>query len=377
MNRAQYAKAFSNINSVQKVNIMGMLLKCIGIWLLILSHKENLWVLCNDDGPLRISLPTGNLHHPKPIGTDAFAGLSSENDTHYQLKEVALRSYPIFKATAVMEQSTSSEHLGSREGNGTQSNHLFKLLHERLPDIDYDNRPSGIKARKRVMHEPGIVPQEDVGSNIEGHGSSVESTDEDTEQNNFPDKKCVCCLNNTLGIRNGSDDDCKTCCDAMQSGNNTSDSVGNETSAAANQTAQDSSPKNGSSSVKQEETYAAANQTAQDSSPENGSSSVKQEGYNSSSLDNISTPMTPLSINRMQLDATKGSNLLSQSPVLEKGLNATGPVIPVVVTFTVLVVVAYAVYFYKRRSEFWKLTHLRYYGYHKHMDSLLDDVHGI
>jgi hypothetical protein len=36
-------------------------------------------------------------------------------------------------------------------------------------------------------------------------------------------------LNNTLGIRNGSDDNCKKCCDTMQSGKNISDSVSNET----------------------------------------------------------------------------------------------------------------------------------------------------
>jgi hypothetical protein len=326
-----------------------MLLKCIGIWLLVSWHKENLWVLCNDDGPLRISLFTGNHRDPKPISTDVSADFSSENDTHDKLKESALRSYPIFNTTAVMEQSTSSELLDSREGNGSLSEHLLKLFLENVTDIEHGNRLSGINAQKGVVHEPEIVPQQDVYSNAEGHGSSVESTDESTEQNNnFPDKKCVWCLNNTSGIRNGSDDDCKKCCDAMQTGNNASDSVGNET-------------------------YAAANQTDQDSSPENGSSSVKQDGHDCSSLDNISTQMTPLSRNRMQLDVTNGSNLLSLSPVLEKDLNATGPVIPVFITFTVLVVVAYAVCLYKRRSELWKWN----YRYHEHTDNPLDDVHGI
>jgi hypothetical protein len=76
----------------------------------------------------------------------------------------------------------------------------------------------------------------------------VESTGENTEKNNhFPDKKCVCCLNTTSGIRNGSDDK--------------SDSVGNET-------------------------YAVANQTPKESSPENGYTASNEDVHISSSLDN-------------------------------------------------------------------------------------------
>jgi hypothetical protein len=348
---------------------MGMLLKCIVMWLLILSHNENLSVNCNIT-----DVPTRNLHDLKPNSTDVF----DRNDTHILVNEVAKKLYPNPNTTAVMEQSTSSEYLGSREGNGSLSEHLSKLDNETFLDIDHDNGSTRTEDRKGVMHEPGIVPQEDVGSNIEGHGSSVESTDEDTEQNNFPDKKCVCCLNNTSGIRNGSDDDCKKCCDAMQSGNNTSDSVGNETYAAANQTAQDSSPENGSSSVKQEETYAAANQTAQDSSPKNGSSSVKPEGYNCSSLNNISTPMTPLSWDRTQLDVTNCSNLLSQPPSLDKDFNSTGYVIPVVITtLTVLVFVVFAIVLYKNRSNFQKWTPRHITDNNKHKEIELVDMHVI
>jgi hypothetical protein len=127
----------------------------------------------------------------------------------------------------------------------------------------------------------------------------VESTDENTVKNNhFPDKKCVCCLNTTSGIRNGSDDK--------------SDSVSNET-------------------------YAVANQTPNESSPENGSTSSNKNVHIFSSLDNKSTS-TPQSTEKKELDVTNDSILLSESPSLSKDFNTTGYVIPVVILILIVLV---------------------------------------
>jgi hypothetical protein len=323
---------------------MGMFLKCVGMWLLIVWHKENVSVHCNI-----LDVPTRNLHDVEPNSTDVFA----KNDTHILVNEVAMKLYPNPNTTAVMEQNTSSEHLDSKEGTDSLSEHVLKLDNETFVDIDHDNRSTRIGDRKGVVHEPEIVPQQDVYSNTEGHGSSVESADENTEQNDhFPDKICVCCLNNTLGIRNGSDDDCKKCCDAMQTGNNASDSVGNET-------------------------YAAANQIDQDSSLKNGFSSVKQDGHDCSSLDNISTSVTPLSRNRMQLDVTNCSNLLLEPPSVDKDLNSTGYVILVVATLTVLVLVVSAILLYKKRSNFQKWTPRHITDNNKYMVIELINMHEI
>jgi hypothetical protein len=77
-----------------------------------------------------------------------------------------------------MEQSTSSERLDSRKGNRSLKEFLLKWYNE----IFLCGNRSTIKDLKEVVCEPEIVPQEDVYSNIEGYGSSVESTDESTNQ---------------------------------------------------------------------------------------------------------------------------------------------------------------------------------------------------
>jgi hypothetical protein len=89
-----------------------------------------------------------------------------------------MKLHPIPSTTAVVEQSTSSERLDSREGNRSLKESLLKLYNETFL---YGNR-STIKDLKGVVYEPEIVPQEDVHSNTEGYGSSVESTDKSTNQ---------------------------------------------------------------------------------------------------------------------------------------------------------------------------------------------------
>jgi hypothetical protein len=133
-----------------------------------------------------------------------------------------------------------------------------------------------------------MVPQEGVDPNVEGSSSSMERTDENIEKNNnFLNSACACCLNNTLklGIINGSDDDCSKCCDTMLTGKNTSDSVSSES-----------------------DTTEAVNVSAVDLTAEDSSRSVKQDGHNSSSLDNTTTSVPPLTRYREPLFTMDGAN---------------------------------------------------------------------
>jgi hypothetical protein len=170
----------------------------------------------------------------------------------------------------------------------TKLSDLLKSYHESFPDIDHGNRPSRTRARKGVVYEPQMVPQEGVDSNVEGTSSSVERTEENIEKNNnFPNNTCDCCLNNVLklAIINGSDDDCSKCCDTMQTGKNTSDSVSSES-----------------------DTDEAVNMPPADLTAQDSSSSVKKDRYNSTLLNNTATSVTPLSRHRKPLVTRGGVN---------------------------------------------------------------------
>jgi hypothetical protein len=132
------------------------------VWLLILWHKENLSAHC--------SIFLAPIQNPPDLKPD-------RNDTHILVNGVAMKLYPFPSTTAVVEQITSTERLASREGSHSLKEFLLKLYNETFL---YDNR-STIKDLKGVVYEPEIVPQ-DVYSNTEGYGSSVESTDESTNQ---------------------------------------------------------------------------------------------------------------------------------------------------------------------------------------------------
>jgi hypothetical protein len=79
---------------------------------------------------------------------------------------VAMKLYPIPSTTAVVEQSTSTEQLDSREDNRSLKEFLLKLY---IEIFLYGNR-STIKDLKGVVYEPEIVLQEDVYSDTEGYG---------------------------------------------------------------------------------------------------------------------------------------------------------------------------------------------------------------
>jgi hypothetical protein len=93
------------------------------------------------------------------------------------LKGVVYEPEIVPSTTAVVEQSTSTERLDSKEGNHSLKEFLLKLYNETFL---HGNR-STMKDLKEVVYEPEIVPQENVYSNTEGYGSSVESTDESTK----------------------------------------------------------------------------------------------------------------------------------------------------------------------------------------------------
>jgi hypothetical protein len=96
------------------------------------------------------------------------------SDTH----GVAMKLYIILSTTAAVEQTASSERLDSREANRGLKEFILKLYNETFV---YKNR-STIKDLKGVVYEPEIVQQEEVYSSTKGYGSSVESTEESTNQ---------------------------------------------------------------------------------------------------------------------------------------------------------------------------------------------------
>jgi hypothetical protein len=108
---------------------MGMFLKCMVMWLLILWHKETLSVHCSI-----FVVPIRNSPDQKPY----------RNDTHFLVNGAAMKLYHIRIATAVVEQGRSSDSLDSMEGNRSLTECLLKSYHETFL---YDNR-STIKARE-------------------------------------------------------------------------------------------------------------------------------------------------------------------------------------------------------------------------------------
>jgi hypothetical protein len=361
-------------------------------------HKENLLVLCNDNSPQSSSLPSGKQNtpreytesmedgggmtpHPDIILLDATPTTSTElrnllksyhesfpdidhgnrpsstkarKGVIYKPYEPQSNSLPSGKQNTPREYTESLEdgggmtphpdksHLDATPTPSTELPNLLKSYHESFPDIDHGNRPSRRKARKGVVYEAQIVPQEEVDSYVQGISSSLERTDEHIEKKkNFRDKTCVCCLNNALksGTINGSEDDCSKCCDTMQNGRNTYDSVssGSDTAEAVN--------------------VSAADLTAQGGSRQNSSSSVTQDRHNSTSLDNTATSTTPLSGHRKPSftpDAANGSpenlKLLSPSPVPSKDSNGSGYV-TVVISVPLLIFIICILLLCKCRKE--------------------------
>jgi hypothetical protein len=331
------------------------------------------------------SLPARSDQEPKPVSTDVSALFSSGNDTDKLQKgtnRVKSEGDSFVNSTIVTKQNRSE--FVSLEGGGGVALHPSFLhpdagltpitelpgplssYHDSLFAVDHDNRTSSTVVEKGVMHKPKIVPRKGVDSNIEGSSTSMEGTDENLETNkNLLDKTCVCCLNNTpnLGKRNKSYYDCSKCCDMMQNGRNTYDSVSSKSETVE--------------PVNMLPAHSAGSPIDEESTLKNNSDSLKQNNQNSGSLNNTSASVTQLLRNKKPLftldaanDLPESFNLPSQSSANDKEVNRTDYVVPVVVVIlAVPLFLVLVVFLYRKTLEFWERRHYR------QMDFLIDGIY--
>jgi len=363
---------------------MDILLKCIGVLLLMLCNKENVWILCKGGGPESYSLPTGNKDVQKQKNQELSDLFSSEKNATDQVKPNTAVS-----GTSITENSRSHESMVHMEGGGdvtlqdisrldassvpdSKSLNPSSSFNDSLPVVDHDNRSSSIVPRKGVAYKQKIVPRKGVDSGTEENssstsGSGIESTGDNTEKNNdFLDKKCVCCFNSTfnVGNKNNSDKNCWKCCGIVNDGRNTSFSV----SSLSNVTE--------SVNVLPADSHASAvNLTSQDSTLQNTSYSVKLDKHESSSLNRTGAAITPPARNKkpqFTLDVLNDlpANLSTQSVSDSTVFSRTDYVIPVVTVIMVIpLVIVLALFLYKKGSEFWERRHYR------RMDFLIDGMY--
>jgi len=350
----------------------------------MLCNKENVWILCKDGGPESYSLSIGNKDVQKQQNQELSDLFSSAKNTTDQVKPNTVVS-----GTSITENSRSHENIVHMEGGGGATlQDISRLDASSVPDsellnpsssfndsfpvVDHDNRSSGIVPRKGVTYKPKIVARKGVDSGTEENsssisGSSIESTDGTTEKNDdFLDKKCVCCFNSTfsVGNKNNSDKNCRKCCGLVKDGRNTSFSV--------------SSMSNVTESVHvlpADSPASAVNLTSQDSTLQNTSDSVKLDKHKSSSLNRTDAAIIPPARNKkppFTLDALNDlpSNSSSQSVSQSTDFSRTDYVIPVVlVIMAIPLVIVLALFLYKKGSEFWERRHYR------RMDFLIDGMY--
>ena len=351
----------------------------------MLWNRENVWILCQDGAPQSYSLPIANNNVQKQKNQDLSALFSSEKNTTDQVKPNTVVS-----DTNITDNNRSHESIVRMEGGGDVTLHRdnsridassvpdrellnsSSSFNDSFSDADHDNRSSSIVPRKGVSYKPKIVARKGVDSGTEENsssmsGSSIESTDDNTEKNNgFLDKKCVCCFNSNLNVgnRNNSDDNCRKCCGTVNDGRNTSFSV--------------SRISNVTEPVKvlpADSPASAVNLTSQDSTWQNTSDSIKLDKNKSSSLNRTAAAIIPPARNKkplFTLDAVNDSpaNLSSQSVSHSKDFSRTDYVIPVVlVIMTVPLVIVLALFLYRKGSEFWERRHYR------RMDFLIDGMY--
>jgi hypothetical protein len=364
---------------------MDILLKCIGVWLLVLLQKENLSVLCTNDTSQSYSLATRDDNSQNKSNADLVNLFSSGNNAEELQKntnQIELQGDSLVSSTRVTQKNGSLENIVHMEGGGGVT-----LYHDKRPDAgpavsvpdllsdsitvaDHDNRSSGVVPRKGVTYrKPKIVPRKGVGTEGNSSGvskSSIESSDENMEQNSdVLSKECICCLNNTssVSIGNETDKNCTKCCNIMKNGRNTSSTVRNISNATVvvNQLPTNSAKPS------------AANFANHGSTWKNTSDSAAQD--NTSSLNSTATSaLTPARNKKplFTLDAADdlAANLSLQSPSHNKSLNRTDYVIPVVfVILAVPLIIVLAVFLYKKGSEFWERRHYR------RMDFLIDGMY--
>ena len=362
---------------------MDILLKYIGLLLLMLCNKEQVWIHCKDGGPESYSLPNGSKDVQKQQNQELLDLFSSEKNTTEQVKPNTVNGI------SITQNSRSHESILHMDGGGvTLHQDISRLDVSSVPDnellnpsisfndsfsvVDHDNRSSSIVPRKGVTYKPKIVPRKGVDPGTEensssGSGSSIESADDNTEKNNdFLDKKCVCCSSGTfnIGNSNNSDKNCQKCCGIVKDGRNTSFSL----SSMSNVT----EPVN---VLPADSPASAVNLTSQDSTLQNTSDSVKLDKHKSSSLNRTAAAIIPPAKNKkpqFTLDAVSDlpANLSSQSVSHSTDFSRTDYVIPLVlVIMTIPLVVVLALFLYKKVSEFWERRHYR------RMDFLIDGMY--
>jgi len=357
---------------------MDILLKYIVVLLLMMCNKENVWILCKDGLPESYSLPTGNKDVQKQKSQELLDLFSPEKNTTDQVKPNT-----VVNGASITENGRSHESILHMEGGGgvtldaspVTDNELLNpssSFNDSFSVPDHDNRSSSIVPRKGVSYKPKIVPRKGVDSGTEENsssmsGSSIGSTDDNTENNNdFLAKKCVCCFNSTInaGNRNNSDKNCQKCCDIMKDGRNTSFSGSSLSNV--------SEPVN---VLPADSPASAVNLTSQDITLQNTSDSVKLDKQKSSSLNRTAAAIIPPARNKkppFTLDAANDlpANLSSQSLSHSTDLSRNDYVIPVVlVIMAIPLVIVLALFLYKKGSEFWERRHYR------RMDFLIDGMY--
>jgi hypothetical protein len=362
---------------------MGVLLKCVGMWFLILWQKESLRVLC-----------ANNDTNQKPFDTDLVDLFSSKNNTDKLEKntsEVEPKCNSFLNITCVEERNTAVKNTVNMEGGGdvmlehdvphfdvgsahSTGSSPLDSSNSSISVTDRGNRSSGIVPRKGVTYKPKIVARKGVGEDHSTEENSsgmtisgIENTDENMEKDNIvPSKKCVCCSSNILNVsaKNESDNNCIKCCNMTNNGRNTSNTVRN--------TSNMTDPVN---QLHIAATSSALNVTTQDETWQNTSDSVKQDKHNPSTLNSTATSAIPSARNKkplFTLDAANDSpaNLSFQSPSHSKGLNRTDYVVPVVCAIlAVPLFIVSSIFLYRKGSEFWERRHYR------RMDFLIDGMY--
>jgi hypothetical protein len=470
---------------------MGMLLKCIGLWLLITWHKENLLVLCNDNNPQSFSLPIASYHEPKPVITDASASISPRNDIEKLQKEIdqltTKEGCSIFIDAVVTNKNISSEHLESMEAGGgvtirpnISCRDEFLILNKTLSDlltkyrdsfpaISHDNRTSNTKVHKVVIDEPKDIQSSSLPSGKQN--TTPEYTENMEDDGGMTLNPEIILLDATSNFNEELSDLSKSYYEivpAIGHDNRPSSTKAqkgviyeqNGPRSSRLPSGKQNTPRDDSESMEDgggmtleidmmlldatsnsstelsdlsKYYYEIVPAIGQENRPSNTKSRrgveyepqiVPQEGVDlnvlrtSSNLDrtdeNIGNENTfrlnktsklaiikrsdddysefwdTIQIGKDTSDSVSSEcdtvealndlpqniNLLSQSPPLSKDSNTRNHIIGVVlVASAALVVIVFAVFLYKKYSEFWKWSHLRYYGYNTRMDNLLDDMY--
>jgi hypothetical protein len=229
---------------------MHVSLKCAAVWLLILWHKENALVVCNNGGLEKYSAATGIRDDPKPRSTDMMGKSSSQNNTdpvHKESDQVNSEGVSLSESTVATSEYTS---IGSSKDGGTAnpspdnsdagSTAATKLSGPlRLLVGERDNKTSRSRHRRGAVYEREAVL---VYINVERISSSVEVTEEDAEKYSGGLEKLLKSdrLNESAG--NGTE-----CCGTVENGASASDENGavGPSDSAANLTAQDSTVRSG------------------------------------------------------------------------------------------------------------------------------------